>query len=111
MKEYRPIPESLTIGKSNIEGLGVFATQDIPKMTIFGEYPTHYHKNDGETIRITYGGWINHSPTPNCILLTYNNEYDYLATIKDIKQGEELTVNYRTTKCGKCYVDIIKNKK
>ena len=28
-KEWRPLPESITIKDSKIEGLGVFATQDI----------------------------------------------------------------------------------
>lgn len=29
---YRPLLDSLTIGKSNIEGFGIFATKDIPKI-------------------------------------------------------------------------------
>ena len=28
-KEWRPLPDSITIKESTIEGLGVFATQDI----------------------------------------------------------------------------------
>jgi hypothetical protein len=28
---YRPLPDEITIGESDIEGLGVFATEDIAK--------------------------------------------------------------------------------
>jgi len=34
-KKYKPLPDSLTIKKSEIEGLGIFATKDIKKNTIF----------------------------------------------------------------------------
>ena len=30
-KEWRPLPDSITIKDSKIEGLGVFATQHIPE--------------------------------------------------------------------------------
>ena len=35
-KEWRPLPKSITIKKSKIEGLGVFATQDIMAETDLG---------------------------------------------------------------------------
>jgi hypothetical protein len=35
-KEWRPLPESITIKESKIEGLGVFATQDIQEKTDLG---------------------------------------------------------------------------
>ena len=35
-KEWRPLPESITIKESKIEGLGVFATQDIQVNTDLG---------------------------------------------------------------------------
>jgi hypothetical protein len=30
-KKYKPLPETVTINKSMIEGLGLFATEDIKK--------------------------------------------------------------------------------
>ena len=35
-KEWRPLPESITVKDSKIEGLGVFATQNIPANTDLG---------------------------------------------------------------------------
>ena len=35
-KEWRPLPESITIKESKIEGLGVFATKDLPSETDLG---------------------------------------------------------------------------
>ena len=32
-KEWRPLPDSITVKDSKIEGLGVFATQNIPANT------------------------------------------------------------------------------
>ena len=35
-KEWRPLPDSITIRESKIEGLGVFATKDLPSETDLG---------------------------------------------------------------------------
>jgi hypothetical protein len=40
-KEWRPLPDSITIKESKIEGLGVFATKDIPLDTDLGIYKAH----------------------------------------------------------------------
>ena len=92
---YKPLPDSLTIKESNIEGLGLFATGSISKGTKFGI--SHVHNADFEDgwIRTPLGGFINHSEEPNIIkwkdLVT--NHY-HLVAIKDIKDNEELTVKY-----------------
>ncbi len=87
---YRPLPDSLTIKKSSIEGLGLFATQTIPKNIDLGMI----HFSYGELlIRTPLGGFINHSKKPNCKKLDLEDEW-HLKTTKEIKAGEELTLKY-----------------
>jgi len=87
---YRPLPESLTIKPSSIDGLGLFAAQTIPKNTDLGMI----HFTYGELIiRTPLGGFINHSDKPNCKKLDLEDEW-HLKTIKEIKKDEELTLKY-----------------
>lgn len=109
-EHYRPLPSCLTIKESKIDGLGVFAVEDISKDTDLGV--THLYDfsfKDG-FIRTPLGGFINHSEEPNCMMvhvedykglvLPYHNIQPKkatdrkLVTIRDIKKGEELTVSY-----------------
>ena len=87
---YRPLPKSLTIKASGIEGLGLFATQDIKAGTQLGV--THIIISD-DIIRLPLGGFINHTDNPNCVRINVANK-SYLHTLKDIKQDEELTLKY-----------------
>ena len=98
---YKPLPESLTIKQSGIDGLGLFAKEGIAQGTNLGM--THIKLN--ETImRTPLGGFINHSNIDNCVkvelLMTdeKNVKFEYkkwnLVTLRDIKEGEELTVRY-----------------
>jgi SET domain-containing protein len=87
---YRPLPESLTIKSSGIEGLGLFATQDIKAGTQLGV--THIIISD-DIIRLPLGGFINHTDNPNCVRIDVANK-SYLHTLKDIKQDEEITLKY-----------------
>ena len=102
---YRPLPDTLSVGRSEIEGLGLFAVEEIPVGTTLGI--THVENKEFENgwIRTPLGGFVNHSDDPNCekVKLTFTNEdhqpsYNFskwnLVTIKDIKQGEELTLKY-----------------
>ena len=100
---YKPLPESLTIQQSGINGLGLFADQKIMRGTNLG---MSHIKWNGNIIRTPLGGFINHSNTPNVVkaelLMTNENnpkqKFDYkkwnLVTLRDIKKGEELTVRY-----------------
>ncbi len=99
MDNYRPLPDCLTIKQSAIEGLGLFASKDIPKDTDLGISHTD-HVGLG-LIRHPLGSFYNHSEEPNCI--KKETEFDChlnifsqfnLITLRDIKAGEELTVNY-----------------
>jgi len=98
---YKPLPESLTIKTSGVHGLGLFADQKIMRGTNLGMS----HLKIGDTIlRTPLGGFINHSNTPNTeksVLLMVNEDkvkFDYkkwnLITLRDIKEGEEITVRY-----------------
>ena len=62
---YRPLPKSLTIKKSPIEGLGLYATENIKANCFVGL--THIQDNDFENgyIRTPLGGFYNHSNEPN----------------------------------------------
>jgi SET domain-containing protein len=104
---------------SEISGLGVFATEDIPKGTKIWVFmpgldilitdelyesvsePTRSMIDNFAFVCPITNKWIldsdndryrNHSDTPNTIQSI--NGYDY--AVKDIKVGEELTTDYRT---------------
>ena len=94
---YNPLPDSLTIGRSPIHGLGLFATCDIALGIELGiahinivDFPQGY-------CRTPLGGFYNHSDEPNCKLID-----DYvgflsvkrLVTIKDVREGDEITCKY-----------------
>ena len=92
-KYYRPLPSSLTIKDSTIEGLGIFAKEDIPIGTNLGISHVYHVDYEDNYIRTPLGGFINHSDNPNCGIL-YKVGDLYLETIKVIKEGEELTLKY-----------------
>ena len=90
---YKPLPESVTIKPSGINGLGLFADQKIMHGTNLGMS----HLKIGDTIfRTPLGGFINHSNTPNCVKAELRNDYKKwnLITLQDIKKGEEITLRY-----------------
>lgn len=91
---YRPLPEGVTIDKSPIEGLGVFATKDIRAGVIGVGWVKHEHFPGGY-VRTPLGGFINHSDQPNCEKIVHEEiGIMWLSAIRDIYSGEELTVKY-----------------
>jgi SET domain-containing protein len=97
---YRPLPDYLTIKPSNIEGLGLFATENIKDNTEIGITHVYRHfraKNKEDLIRTPLGGFINHLTNPNCELI-YSVGEKNLKTIRDIQAGEELTLKYKMYK-------------
>jgi SET domain-containing protein len=99
--KYRPLPKQVTIKKSNIDGLGLFAISHIDKDTILGLTHISNNKFDNGFIRTPLGGFINHSATPNAKLISCAESREIecgtlmLQTIKDIAIGEEILVTYR----------------
>ena len=103
---YRPLPKEVETRKSSIHGLGLFATEYIPKNTILGiTHVAHDLFPDG-WIRTPLGGFINHSAKPNCIKYQpfvvaappiesgYEPPFYSIRTLRFIEKGEELTIFY-----------------
>ena len=90
MKNYRPLPDCLTIKSSNIEGLGLFATVDIEINTVFGV--SHILYQD-KPVRTPLGGFVNHSEDSNLKKILIDDKF-YLLTKNSIKAGDELTLTY-----------------
>ena len=95
---YKPLPDSLTVKTSKVDGLGLFAKEDIGQGTNLGM--SHVEIED-TIIRTPLGGFINHSNDANCAkveLRMTNEKFDYkkwnLVTLQDVKEGEELTTQY-----------------
>ena len=96
---YKPLPENLRLGFSDIHDIGVFAKEAIPRTTNLGMTHLQFGKN---LIRTPLGGFLNHSDDPNCekVKLKFTDDKNFLfnkwnlITLKDIKEGEELTLTY-----------------
>ena len=117
---YRPLPKSLTIKDSKIDGLGLFSKTKIQKNSFIGI--THVKNIDFQDnyIRTPLGGFYNHSKNPNVTKLSSdtlpkydfgqniekkiketpedknnnNLKYFYLVSLKDIEPGEEILAKY-----------------
>ena len=101
-KYYRPLPDCVTIGNSPIEGLGLVATSDIQSYTCLGLSHIYNLNYEDDYIRTPLGGFINYREVPNCeVTPNYLGQESndnvnnlYLWTLEDIKEGEELTLQY-----------------
>jgi len=94
-RTYKPLPNSLTIKESPIEGLGLFATEGIGQGTNLG---TSHIKINDQIIRTPLGGFVNNSDDNNCVKTVlrderYTKKWNLIA-LKNIKKGEELTLKY-----------------
>mgnify|MGYP003650403561 FL=1 len=90
---YKPLPDFLTIKQSEIEGLGLFATKDLPNNKTIGISHVMDSRFEDGYIRLPLGGFFNHSNNPNCECYK-DGEFLKLKTIKLIKTNQELTVKY-----------------
>ena len=94
---YRPLPEYLMLGASSIEGTGVFATAELEGDFDLGMTPLKVPILNGY-VRTPLGGFVNHTDEANCYLVEKLDWDDYrvfhLYTMRPIKKGEELTLNY-----------------
>ena len=98
----RALPEGFTIDKSNINGLGLFATRDLLAMTTA---VTHIHHPVLGWLRTALGAFINHSDTPNCVtqedkvvlknieaVVSFNLSWALLGTRDNTKNGPVVEV-------------------
>lgn len=75
------------IDKSPIHGLGIFANEPIPISTKVDKVCIKQHMTPW------FGTLINHSLTPNGVMMKLDDDYIFVAS-SNIKKGEELTLNY-----------------
>jgi SET domain-containing protein len=98
-KHYRPLPKSLHLGPSEIEGYGIFASEHIPAGTNLGLTHIPFESQPNGMLRTPLGGFYNHSDAPNCQVIQEKGIYPrfcmYLHTLVEVRKGEELTVKYR----------------
>ena len=97
VQEYTDFPNyketpiaGLALGPSEIEGTGVFATQNFGHLTNLGK------ALDGET-RSMLGRYVNHGRYPNAFFVKQHSGDIYAITGRDILAGEEITYDYRQT--------------
>ena len=64
---YKPLPKQLTIKKSPIEGLGLYAKEDIKKDSFIGVTHVRDEQFENKYIRTPVGGFYNHSNEPNVL--------------------------------------------
>ena len=88
---YKPLPEEVTVGESDI------ATQSIEEAFDLGSTHIKVPMIAGY-IRTPLGGFINHSEEPNCYLALSQDWDDYkvynLVTLHKIEEGEEIVLDY-----------------
>ena len=92
-ENYRPLPDYLTIKNSDINGLGLFTNDNIDNDFVIGITHIPDPRFQDGYIRTPLGGFFNHSVTPNCEVINVDDMLK-LKTIREIKAGEELTVEY-----------------
>ena len=91
---YKPLPDYLTIKKSPIAGLGLYAIKPIKEGTYIGMTHIAYIKAEHGMVRTPLGGFGNHSDTPNCFKLLMDPKTLWIGAKRDIEPGEELTWQY-----------------
>ena len=93
------------------KGRGVFARQDIPEGTeiervpmlivpqdeidgtLLADYCFCWGK-DTYGLALGYGSLYNHSYSPNAVYLDVGQQSKAYSALRDIKEGEEVTINY-----------------
>jgi len=111
---YKPLPKFLTIKKSPIEGLGLYATEEIKANSFIGL--THIKDRNFENgyIRTPLGGFYNHSNEPNVQRvvsdnlpkLKYGDLINKTLDVKKIPDGESSRENLYPKAEGK-YMFIV----
>ncbi|MCY3998177.1 MAG: SET domain-containing protein [Flavobacteriaceae bacterium] len=98
---FHLLPNNLTIAKSKIDGMGVFAIKDIPLGSDLGISHVYDEALDDDYNRTELGKFINHHEIPNSKANFYKQhpqlgdlKHIRIKTIKTIKKGEEITIKY-----------------
>ena len=93
LKTFEPLASSLTIKKSPIHGLGLFAACEIPQHVELGISHVKDDRFSHGYIRTPLGGFFNHSNEPNCEAI-YDGDFIKIKTLININLGDEITVDY-----------------
>ena len=93
MGNYAPLKDNLTIKSSEIDGLGLFTTEDIEGGIILGVSHIEDDRFEDGYIRTPLGGFINHKGDSNT-RIEYEDDIGRLVTKRKIKKGEEITTTY-----------------
>ena len=93
LKTFEPLASSLTIKRSHIHGLGLFATIKILSQTELGISHVKDDRFSHGYIRTPLGGFFNHSKKPNCEAV-YDGDLIKIIALTDINFGDEITVDY-----------------
>ena len=88
---YRPLPDGLTIKKSPIEGLGLYATKDIEANTFIGLTHILDERFENNYLRTPLGGFYNHSDDPTVVRMVTD-------TLPKLKFGDKLDIDATTKK-------------
>ena len=91
---YRPLPPYLEIRDSSIEGKGIFTKHSLPEGVYIGITHLKDDRFQDGMIRTPLGGFINHSPSPNCKIKDFG-DIRLMQVKKEVKAEEELTVSYK----------------
>ena len=91
---YRPLPDGVTIGESEIEGLGLIATKKIKAGTLIGMIHIPNKRELHGYFRTPLGAFGNHSNTPNCFKLMMDDGTWWIMSNRKIMVGEEVTWQY-----------------
>ena len=90
---YKPLPAFLTIKRSSIHGLGLYATSSISAGFVLGITHVKDDRFENGYIRTPMGGFFNHSENPNCEVVA-TGDYILLITLRVILAEEEITARY-----------------
>ena len=91
---YKTLPDSITIKRSPIHGLGLFATEDISQNILIGKIHVPNEKEPNGYFRTPLGAFGNHSNTPNCFKLLMDDGTWWIMSNRKIMAGEEVTWQY-----------------
>jgi hypothetical protein len=98
---WRPLPNFLTIKESTIEGLGLFATEDIKEGCDLGMTHVYDSRFQDNYLRLPLGAFVNHHEIPNCKAVFFEEDVEIgkvkhirIVALKDIAKGTEITVKY-----------------
>ena len=82
---YRPLPKTLTIKDSKIDGLGLFSKTKIQKNSFIGISHVKHDDFQDMYIRTPLGGFYNHSKNPNVTKISSDTlpKYDFGQNIEE----------------------------